>query len=160
MISISHVARVPRNRATQARIVGGTRVLSLVIAAILLASCSSSGGDAKGKVTSRLKIERYTLANGLEVVLHEDHTTPKAAVTFLVRTGSKDEPDRRSGFAHLFEHLMFMGTKRVPQGEYDKIIESVRRREQRVHGPRHDRVLLHRAGAGTADTPLAGGRPP
>jgi zinc protease len=45
-------------------------------------------------------------------------------VNFLVKVGSKDEADRRSGFAHLFEHLMFMGTKRVPQGEYDKILES------------------------------------
>ena len=85
---------------------------------------NTSANEPLGKVTSRLSIERYTLANGLRVILHEDHTTPKAAVTFLVRTGSKDEPDRRSGFAHLFEHLMFMGTKRVPQGQYDKIIES------------------------------------
>ncbi len=93
---------------------------------MMLAACSSSKGSdtSLGEVTGGLRIERYTLDNGLQVILHEDHSTPKAAVTFLVRTGSKDEPDRRSGFAHLFEHLMFMGTKRVPQGEYDKIIES------------------------------------
>lgn len=71
-----------------------------------------------------LKTERYTLGNGMTVILHEDPSTPKVTVNFLVKVGSKDEPDRRSGFAHLFEHLMFMGTKRVPQGEYDKIIES------------------------------------
>jgi zinc protease len=71
-----------------------------------------------------LKTERYTLPNGLTVILHEDQSTPQVTVNFLVKVGSKDEPDRRSGFAHLFEHLMFMGTKRVGIGEYDKIIES------------------------------------
>jgi zinc protease len=71
-----------------------------------------------------LKTEKYTLKNGMTVILHEDSSTPKVTVNFLVKVGSKDEPDRRSGFAHLFEHLMFMGTKRVPQGEYDKTIES------------------------------------
>ena len=71
-----------------------------------------------------LKTERYTLKNGLTVLLHEDTRTPKVTVNFLVKVGSKDELANRSGFAHLFEHLMFMGTKRVPQGEYDKIIES------------------------------------
>ncbi len=71
-----------------------------------------------------LKTERYTLKNGLTVILHEDNRSPNVTVNFLVKVGSKDEPDRRSGFAHLFEHLMFMGTKRVPQGQYDQIIES------------------------------------
>lgn len=71
-----------------------------------------------------LKTERYTLKNGLTVLLHEDTRTPNVTVNFLVKVGSKDELANRSGFAHLFEHLMFMGTKRVPQGEYDKIIES------------------------------------
>lgn len=71
-----------------------------------------------------LKTERYTLKNGLTVLLVEDTRTPKVTVNFLVKVGSKDELAGRSGFAHLFEHLMFMGTKRVPQGQYDKIIES------------------------------------
>ena len=71
-----------------------------------------------------LKTERYTLKNGLTVILHEDIRTPNVTVNFLVKVGSKDELERRSGFAHLFEHLMFMGTKRVGVGRYDKIIES------------------------------------
>ena len=102
------------------------RSVAILALAVLLAACSGSLDPARqlGKVTEHLKIERYTLDNGLDVILHEDHTTPKAAVTFLVHTGSKDEPDRRSGFAHLFEHLMFMGTRRVPQGQYDNIIEA------------------------------------
>ena len=71
-----------------------------------------------------LKTERYTLKNGLTVILHEDTRSPNVTVNFLVKVGSKDELERRSGFAHLFEHLMFMGTKRVGVGQYDKIIES------------------------------------
>ena len=70
-----------------------------------------------------LKIEKYTLPNGMTVILHEDHSAPIACVNIWFRVGSKDEADRRSGFAHLFEHLMFMGTERVPTGQFDKIME-------------------------------------
>src|SRR5262245_10946741 len=70
-------------------------------------------------VAQDVKYEKYKLDNGMTVILHEDHTLPVAAVNIWYRVGSKDEPDRRSGFAHLFEHLMFMGTKRVPGGEFD-----------------------------------------
>lgn len=71
-----------------------------------------------------LKYEKYKLDNGLTVILHEDHTLPVAAVNLWYRVGSKDEPPQRSGFAHLFEHLMFMGTQRVPGNKFDTIMES------------------------------------
>ena len=70
------------------------------------------------------KYEKYKLDNGLTVILHEDHSLPVVAVNTWFRVGSKDEPPRRSGFAHLFEHLMFMGTQRVPRGEFDAIMEA------------------------------------
>lgn len=70
-----------------------------------------------------VKVEKYKLANGMTVILHEDHSQPIAAVNIWYKVGSKDEPDRRSGFAHLFEHLMFMGTKRVPNGQFDVLME-------------------------------------
>lgn len=69
-------------------------------------------------------VERYVLPNGLTVILHEDHALPIAAVNIWYRVGSKDEVAGRSGFAHLFEHLMFMGTERVPQGRFDQIMEA------------------------------------
>ncbi|HLK13177.1 MAG TPA: insulinase family protein, partial [Fimbriimonadaceae bacterium] len=69
----------------------------------------------------RVQLATYTLPNGLKVILHEDHKLPIVSVNILFHVGSKDEPDRRSGFAHLFEHLMFMGTDRVPTGQYDGI---------------------------------------
>jgi predicted Zn-dependent peptidase len=73
----------------------------------------------------QLKVEQYRLGNGMNVILHEDHSLPMATVNIWYRVGSKDEPDHRSGFAHLFEHLMFMGTKRVPTGHFDQIMERV-----------------------------------
>jgi zinc protease len=68
--------------------------------------------------------ERFTLDNGLTVILHQDESLPVAAVNIWYRVGAKDEPPRRSGFAHLYEHLMFMGTQRVPEGEFDRIMEA------------------------------------
>lgn len=70
-----------------------------------------------------VKVDKYVLSNGMTVILHEDHSLPVATVNIWYHVGSKDEPEHRSGFAHLFEHLMFMGTERVPTGQYDKIME-------------------------------------
>jgi predicted Zn-dependent peptidase len=55
--------------------------------------------------------EQFTLANGLRVIVHEDHSTPKVAVSVWYHVGSMNEPEGRSGFAHLFEHLMFNGSE-------------------------------------------------
>lgn len=68
--------------------------------------------------------ETYTLPNGMRVTLMEDHSLPRASVNLWYRVGARNEPPGRSGFAHLFEHLMFMGTKRVPGGDFDNLMES------------------------------------
>lgn len=70
-----------------------------------------------------VKYDKYELDNGLTVILHEDHSLPVACINIWYHVGSKDEAPGRSGFAHLFEHLMFMGTHRVPTGQFDKIME-------------------------------------
>jgi predicted Zn-dependent peptidase len=67
--------------------------------------------------------EKYELPNGMTVILHEDHSLPTAVVNIWYYVGAKDEVAGRSGFAHLFEHLMFMGTERVPGNEFDTIME-------------------------------------
>ena len=72
----------------------------------------------------KVPFERYLLPNGLVVILHEDHRAPQVSVNLWFRVGSKDEKPGRTGFAHLFEHLMFMGTKRVPNGQFDQIMEA------------------------------------
>jgi predicted Zn-dependent peptidase/antitoxin (DNA-binding transcriptional repressor) of toxin-antitoxin stability system len=69
-------------------------------------------------------VEKYRLENGMTVLLHVDRRLPFASVNIWYRVGTRDDPPRRSGFAHLFEHLMFMGTERVPQGEFDRILET------------------------------------
>ena len=61
-----------------------------------------------------LHFERFTLNNGLRVLVHEDHTTPMVAVNVLYDVGARDEDPRKTGFAHLFEHLMFGGSENIP----------------------------------------------
>ncbi len=70
-----------------------------------------------------LKSESFTLANGLRVVLHEDHTTPTVTVVLRFHVGSKDELPGRTGFAHLYEHLMFKGAAGAADGVMDRILE-------------------------------------
>lgn len=71
-----------------------------------------------------LPIERYALPNGLQVILHVDHALPQVVVDVWYQVGSKDEAPGRSGFAHLFEHLMFMGTDRLPGSGIDQLMEA------------------------------------
>ena len=72
----------------------------------------------------RLNVEKYTLDNGLEVILHSDRSVPLVAVHMYYKVGSGDEKPGRTGFAHLFEHIMFMGSAHVPVGSFDTWLES------------------------------------
>ncbi len=67
---------------------------------------------------------QFTLANGLHVILHEDHKVPIATVNVWYRVGSAREKPGRTGFAHLFEHLMFMGSGHVKPGVFDESLEA------------------------------------
>jgi predicted Zn-dependent peptidase len=69
-----------------------------------------------------IKFEKYTLPNGLKIILHEDHSAPVVAVTALYHVGSKNEDTARTGFAHFFEHLLFEGTDNIKRGEFDKYV--------------------------------------
>lgn len=70
-----------------------------------------------------LAIERFTLGNGLGVVLGPDRSAPTVAITVNYDVGFRSEPEGRTGFAHLFEHLMFQGSTNLDKGEADKLIE-------------------------------------
>jgi zinc protease len=70
-----------------------------------------------------IKFEEFTLKNGLRVLVHEDHSTPMVAVNILYDVGARDEDPEQTGFAHLFEHLMFGGSKHIPQ--YDTPLQRV-----------------------------------
>src|SRR5215471_3627856 len=61
---------------------------------------------------------QFTLPNGLHVILHEDHSVPIVTVNVWYHVGSSRERPGRTGFAHLFEHLMFMGSGHVQPGEF------------------------------------------
>ncbi|MCX2744696.1 pitrilysin family protein [Mangrovivirga sp. M17] len=70
-----------------------------------------------------INFSSFTLDNGLQVFVHEDHTTPQVAFNLLYNVGSKDEDENKTGFAHLFEHLMFGGSKNIPS--FDEPLQKV-----------------------------------
>ena len=71
----------------------------------------------------QIAFETHTLSNGLKIIVHEDHSVPKVVVDILYKVGSKDENPDLTGFAHLFEHLMFEGSKNIPS--YDTPLQRV-----------------------------------
>ncbi|MCX6545473.1 MAG: pitrilysin family protein [Acidobacteria bacterium] len=107
---------------TSRRIAG----LGLLALACLAAAQRPPARDA-GAATDTIKIpfETYTLADGLTVILSVDHTTPTVAVNVWYHVGSKNEVPGRTGFAHLFEHVMFTGSGHVPYGLHDRLTEGV-----------------------------------
>jgi len=78
----------------------------------------------KAQQVNKIKFEQYKLDNGLNVILHQDKTTPIVAVTVLYHVGSKNEDPSRTGFAHFFEHLLFEGSENIGRGEYMKTVSS------------------------------------
>jgi zinc protease len=70
----------------------------------------------------KINFEKYTLPNGLTVILHRDTTAPVVAVTTLYHVGSKNEDTARTGFAHFFEHLLFEGSDNIKRGEFMKYV--------------------------------------
>lgn len=70
-----------------------------------------------------IHFEEFTLPNGLRCIVHEDHTTPMAVLNILYNVGSRDEDPQHTGFAHLFEHLMFSGSVNIPN--YDEPLQRV-----------------------------------
>jgi zinc protease len=68
--------------------------------------------------------EKFTLPNGLTVILHQDNTIPRATVNVWYHVGSGSEKPLRTGFAHLFEHILFEGSQHVPEGNFDQWLEA------------------------------------
>ena len=112
------------------------RFAAIVIAAAVLGGAglavpvaSAAKGAARAVKTEgdvpSIRFEKYTLPNGLEVILAEDHRLPLVAFNVWYHVGARNETQGLTGFAHLFEHLMFAGSKHLPRGTADKIVESV-----------------------------------
>jgi zinc protease len=95
----------------------------LLAAALALAAPVFAQPPAAAPVLE-IKYSQFTLPNGLHVILHEDHSVPLATVNVWYRVGSAREKPGRTGFAHLFEHLMFMGSGHVKPGDFDQWLEA------------------------------------
>jgi len=103
-------------------------VLSALALVLTLSLSQPLLGQKKNPASSdsiKIPFETYKLPNGLTVILSEDHTTPTVAVDVWYHVGSKNEMPGRTGFAHLFEHVMFTGSGHVPYGLHDKLTEGV-----------------------------------
>src|SRR5215471_10389249 len=94
----------------------------LLLVAFLLTASPALIAQQSPKIDVR--VTQFDLPNGLHVILHEDHTVPLLTVNVWYHVGSAREKPGRTGFAHLFEHLMFMGSGNVKYGEFDRLLES------------------------------------
>ena len=92
-----------------------------LIAAALLASAPAGAQETKKLAVPYVQ---FTLPNGLDVILHEDHRVPMVAVSAWYHVGSAREKPGRTGFAHLFEHIMFEGSGHVAEGNFDNWLEA------------------------------------
>ncbi len=81
--------------------------------------------NSKEQGLIHLEVEKYSLKNGLTVLLHEDPRVPQVYHQLMIKTGSKDEVEGKTGLAHLFEHMMFRGTKKYTGEEYEEKLESM-----------------------------------
>src|SRR5262245_55059825 len=83
---------------------------------------ATSSAPAPGTASLSVPYTMFTLPNGLTVILHEDHSVPIVSVNTWYHVGSANEKPGRTGFAHLFEHLMFEGSAHVKEGEFDNLL--------------------------------------
>jgi zinc protease len=95
-----------------------------IVAALLVAA--PMGGQQSPTRATRLSVPytMFTLPNGLTVILHEDHSVPVVSVNVWYHVGSANEKPGRTGFAHLFEHLMFEGSANAKEGQFDSLLEA------------------------------------
>ena len=103
-----------------------TRGLSLLVLCIAAPALAQTPASAPSPAPKKIEVAytQFTLPNGLRVILHEDHSVPIVTVNTWFHVGSAREKVGRTGFAHLFEHLMFMGSGHVKPGEFDQLLEA------------------------------------
>ena len=112
----------------QKRLVWVFLIVAVVGAMALVPNRQGIAGSnvaTKKTLDPEIKFERYRLENGLEIILHQDKRVPLVAVNVWVHVGSGDEVPGRSGFAHLFEHMMFQGTKHTDEDAHFKILRRI-----------------------------------
>jgi predicted Zn-dependent peptidase len=95
---------------------------AFICLALLFHECKNKN-ETQAENTFKIPVEYYKLPNGLKVVLSQDKTAPTVTVAVYYNIGFRIEPKDRTGFAHLFEHMMFQGSKNLPKGEFDNITQ-------------------------------------
>jgi zinc protease len=98
--------------------------LPLTVAVALALLLAPVGARQQTGTDVSVPYTMFTLPNGLTVILHEDHSVPQIAVNVWYHVGSARERPGRTGFAHLFEHLLFEGSAHVREGEFDRLLEA------------------------------------
>src|SRR6185369_16307137 len=88
------------------------------------AAAAKTGAESKALVLPTIKFEKYTLPNGLVVILSEDHRLPLVSTNIWYHVGPANELPGRTGFAHLFEHMMFEGSRHVPNNSHIRYLEA------------------------------------
>ena len=96
------------------------RSIILISLAVFIFGCSK----APQKDQLNIGYEKYTMPNGLQVILHTDHSDPVISYAIMYHVGSSREVPGKTGFAHLFEHLLFGGSENVKPGQFDMIMEN------------------------------------
>ncbi len=114
------------------------RTVVLASALAVLAAASTGAQPAPGPPPFTVPYEYFTLPNGLKVVVSPDRTAPVVLVEVMYNIGFRIEPKGRTGFAHLFEHMMFQGSASLKKLEHIQLRVAGRRRSQRL-----DAVRLH-----------------
>ena len=102
----------------------GRRACKIRLGALLTLALMAPFRGTKGAEEFHVAVEYYKLPNGLRVVLSPDHTAPTVCVGVYYRIGFRIEPRDRTGFAHLFEHMMFQGSKNLGKMEFIKLVQA------------------------------------
>ena len=102
------------------------RVWPLIVAALILTTLIATDAAGENPASSqdwRVPTAMRKLKNGLTVIVSEDHSAPTFGLCITYGIGFRLEPEGRTGFAHLFEHMMFEGTPEAPKGVFDRVVE-------------------------------------
>jgi zinc protease len=97
---------------------------AIVVVMSLIISCSKQKSEESSTTSFKVPVEYYKLKNGLKVALSQDKTAPTVAVAVYYNIGFRIEPKDRTGFAHLFEHMMFQGSQNLGKMEFIKLVQS------------------------------------
>jgi len=95
--------------------------LAISLLLVLMNGCTVEKGESESSFS--IDFEKYTLENGLQVILHQDHSDPIVSLAVVYYVGSNREKTGRTGFAHLFEHMLFQQSENVGQDQFSKIVQ-------------------------------------